>query len=242
MRKVALTIDVEQDVPPYLNTWRGMEKGLPLLLKLLAKHDIQATFFIIGKVAERYPRLVKEISRRHEVACHGYEHERFDRLSPEKQLQIIELATKILTKVAERRPSGFRAPNFRTNVETFKAIEQAGYVYDASFASYKTGKKPKWSKLVEIPNTWPSSFLRLPPAISTRMLRLCLAALPFTVLDYHVWEVVKVNGVPFDCRFATGEVALHRLDEVFRYLLEKKCEFVLMEDIAKKKMASRWRP
>jgi len=241
MRNVALTIDVEQDVPPYLNTWRGMEKGLPLLLELLAKHDIQATFFATGKMAERHPKLVKEISRRHEVACHGYEHERFDRLSFEKQVQIIKLATNILTKVAGRRPSGFRAPNFKTNDETFKAIEQSGYVYDASVASYKIGRKPSWSKLVEIQNTWPSSFLRLPPAISTRVLRLCMAALPFTVLDYHVWEVVKVNGVPFDCRFATGEVALRRLDEVLKYLLDKKCKFMLTKDVAKSKMASRKR-
>jgi len=239
MRNVALTIDVEQDVPPYLNTWRGMEKGLPLLLGLLAKHDIRATFFVTGRVAERYPRLVKQISRRHEVACHGYEHERFDRLGPGKQLQRIELATKILTKVVGQRPLGFRAPNFKTDAETFKAIEQAGYVYDASVASYKIGRKPRWSKLVEIPNTWPSSFLRLPPVISTRVLRLCLAALPLTVLDYHVWEVVKVNGVPFDCRFATGEAALRRLDEVLRYLLEKKCKFVLMRDVVKKRLRSR---
>jgi len=242
MSNVALTIDVEQDVPPYLNTWRGMEKGLPLLLGLLAKHDIRATFFVTGEVAERYPKLVKEISRRHEVACHGYEHEQFDRLSFEKQLQRIELATRILTKVVERRPSGFRAPNFKTNTETFKAIEQAGYVYDASVASYKMGRKPRLPKLVEIPNTWPSSFLRLPPAISTRVLRLCLAALPLTVLDYHVWEVVKINGAPFDCRFSTGDVALQRLDKVFKYLLKKKCKFVLMRDVAKGKLASRGRP
>ena len=237
MRKVALTIDVEQDVPPYLNTWRGREKGLPLLLELLAKHDIRATFFTTGKVAERYPKLVKKVSYQHEVGCHSYYHERLDRMSFEKQLQKIKLATKILTKVVGRRPSGFRAPNFKTNAETFKAIEQAGYIYDASIASYKTHRKPKLSKLVEIQNTWPSSFLRLPPAISTRVLHICLAALPLTVLDYHVWEVVKVNEVPFDCRFATGEVALRRLDEVFKYLLEKKCEFVLMGDIAKNKMA-----
>lgn len=237
MRNVALTIDVEQDVPPYLNTWRGMEKGLPLLLELLEKHDIRATFFVTGVVAERYPKLVKEVSHRHEVSCHGYEHERFDGLSFDKQLEKIELATKILTKVVGKRPSGFRAPNFKTNAETFKAIEQAGYFYDASVASYKIGRKPKWSKLAEIPNTWPSSFLRLPPAISTRVLRLCMTALPLIVLDYHVWEVVKVNGVPFDCRFATGEVALQRFDDVLRYLLEKKCRFMLMKDVAESKMA-----
>jgi len=239
MRKVALAIDVEQDVPPYLNTWRGIEKGLPLLLDLLSRHDIPATFFVTGKAAERYPKLAKDISRRHEVACHGYEHERLDRLGFEEQLRRIELATKILTKTVGRRPLGFRAPNFRANASTFKAVERARYIYDASVASYKICGKPRNHKLAEIPNTWPSSFLRLPPAISTRALRICVAALPLTVLDYHVWEVVRVSGVPFDCRFRTGEVALRRLDEVLEYLLDKKCRFMPMRDVAKESLGRR---
>ena len=39
MRNVVLSIDVEQDVPPSLNTWRGVEEGLPSLLDLLSKHE-----------------------------------------------------------------------------------------------------------------------------------------------------------------------------------------------------------
>jgi len=75
MSQVALTIDVEQDAPPFLNTWQGVEKGLPLMLEVLAKHDVPATFFITGLAAERFPGLIAEISHRYEVSCHGYEHE-----------------------------------------------------------------------------------------------------------------------------------------------------------------------
>ena len=232
MRNVAITIDVEQDVPPFLDTWRGMEEGTPALLKLLSKHGVRATFFVTGRAAELYPELVKQISRGHEVACHGYEHERFDRMNFEEQLRRIELATKILTRVVGRRPPGFRAPNFKPNEHTFAALEQAGYIYDASIASYKFEKKPEKSKLIEIPNTWPSSLLRIPPALSARVLRLSLAALPVTVLDFHVWEVVKMSGVRFDCRFATGETALRRLDNVLSYLGARKAKFVLMRDVA----------
>jgi hypothetical protein len=73
----------------------------------------------------------------------------------------------------------------------------------------------------------------LPPLFSKRVLRLCLAALPLTVLDFHVWEVVKMTGVRFDCRFATGETALHRLDQVLHYLLSKGAKFMLMREVAK---------
>ncbi|MDI6819561.1 MAG: polysaccharide deacetylase family protein [Candidatus Hodarchaeaceae archaeon] len=232
MRNIALTIDVEQDVPPSLGTWRGVENGLPTLLELLSKHDIRATFFITGQVAERFPKLVKEISRRHEVACHGYRHERIDKLGAREQLRIIDLATKTLVNTTGLKVLGFRAPNFKPNVHTFEALERLGYVYDASNASYKIGPNANRFKLAEIPNTLPSSFLRLPPSLSTRVLHLCLVALPLTVLDFHVWEVVEIKGVRFDCRFATGEVALHRLDSVLSYLLNKGAKFMQMQEVA----------
>jgi len=232
MRNIALTIDVEQDAPPYLNTWRGVEEGLPALLELLSKHDIRATFFVTGQTAERFPKLVKEISRMHEVACHGYEHERIYKLSAREQLRRIDLATKTLANTTGLKVLGFRAPNFKPNIHTFAALERLGYVYDASNASYKIGPNASRFKLVEIPNTLPSSFLRLPPSFSTRILHLCLIALPLTVLDFHVWEVVGITGVRFDCRFATGEIALRRLDSVLLHLLNKGGKFVLMREVA----------
>ena len=232
MRNVILSIDVEQDVPPFLNTWRGVKEGLPLLLDLLSKHGVPATFFVTGQAAEKFSKLIRKVSREHEVGCHGYEHERFDKISAKKQLRRIELATKILTKVTGQRILGFRAPNFRPSTNTFAALKQVGYLYDASNACYRVGPDPTPFGLVEICNTWPSSFLRLPPGFSTRVLRLCLGTLPLTVLDYHPWELVKVTGVRFDCRFATGEVALQRLDKVLSYLRSKKVKFKLMKEIA----------
>jgi len=233
MRNVSLTIDVEQDVPPYLNTWRGIEDGLPKLLDLLSKHEVRATFFVTGQAAEKFPDIVKKISQGHEVGCHGYEHERLDKIDAQEQFRKIERATKVLNEVIGQRIIGFRAPNFRPSSHTFAALKQIGYLYDASNALYRIGPDPARNGLVEIQNTWPSSFLRLPPTLSKHALRLCLAALPLTVLDFHVWEVVKMTGVRFDCRFATGETALHRLDQVLGYLLAKGAKFVLMRELAR---------
>jgi peptidoglycan/xylan/chitin deacetylase (PgdA/CDA1 family) len=232
MRKVALTIDVEQDVPPYLTTWRGIEDGLPKLLDLLSKHDVRATFFVTGQAAEKFPQLVKKISQEHEIGCHGFEHERFDKIDAQEQFRRIEKATNVLNEVIGRRILGFRAPNFRPSSHTFVALKQIGYLYDASNALYRNGPDPARHGLVEIQNTWPSSFLRLPSILSKQALRLCLSALPLTVLDFHVWEVVKMTGVRLDCRFATGETALHRLDHVLGYLLAKGAKFVLMRELA----------
>ena len=52
-----------------------VETNTKRILELLAKHQVRATFFILGWVAERYPQLVREISRAgHEVGSHGYWH------------------------------------------------------------------------------------------------------------------------------------------------------------------------
>lgn len=239
MREVVLSVDVEQDAPPFLNTWRGVEEGLPNLLDLLSKHEIPATFFVTGQAAEKFSKLIRGISREHEVGCHGYEHERLDVMSAKEQLRRIKLATKILTEVTEQRIFGFRAPNFKPNIHTFEALKRVGYLYDASNAWYKVGPDPARFGLVEVRNTWPSSLLRLPPGFSTRVLRLCLATLPLTVLDYHPWELVRIRGVRVDCSFATGGVALKRLDEVLKYIIAKKGKFRLMKEIALERLRER---
>ena len=232
MPQVALTIDVEQDAPPFLNTWRGIEKGLPLMLEVLAKHDVPATFFITGLAAERFPKLISEISQRYEVSCHGYEHERFDRLIAEEQRRRIQKATEILQKITGTKPLGFRAPNFKSTVQTLAILEEIGYVYDASKASYKRAPKKNSSSLVEIPNTLPSSFLRLPIWLSRQVLSLCLRFLPLVVLDYHPWELVKISNVRFDLRFATGDKALKRLDKTIGYLQTTGTRFVTLKEVA----------
>ncbi len=232
MTQVALTIDVEQDAPPFLNTWQGVEKGLPLMLEVLAKHDVPATFFITGLAAERFPGLIAEISQRHEISCHGYEHERFDMLAVEEQRKRIQKATQILQEVTGTKPLGFRAPNFKLTVQTLAILEQIGYIYDASEVSYKRAPKKNRSSLVEIPNTLPSSFLRLPSWLSRRGLSLCLCFLPLVVLDYHPWELVKMSNVRFDMRFATGDKALNMLDRAISYLHARGTRFITLKEVA----------
>lgn len=233
MRRVALTIDVEQDVPPHTREWRGVREGLPALLELLQAQGVNATFFITGQSLEACSRPIKQIPDIYEVGCHGYEHERFDKLPAPEQFERIRRATELLNQTFGKKVYGFRAPNFRPSPITFKALKQMGYVYDASTAIYKLGPDPRRFGLVRIPNTLPSSFLRLPSWASRRILGLCLTALPFVILDFHVWEVVKMEKGRFDCRFATGPLALERLEEVIKFLIRQGVSFKLMADLAK---------
>jgi peptidoglycan/xylan/chitin deacetylase (PgdA/CDA1 family) len=236
MTQVALTVDVEQDAPPFLNTWQGIERGLPLMLQVLAKHDVPATFFITGLAAERFPKLIAEVSQKYEVSCHGYEHERFDMLAVEEQRKRIQKATEILQKITGTKPLGFRAPNFKLTLQTLAILEEIGYIYDASKASYKRASKKNNSSLVEIPNTLPSCFLRLPIWLSRQVLSLCLRFLPLVVLDYHPWELVEMSNVRFDMRFGTGDKAVNMLDKTISYLHTIGARFVTLKEVASQRV------
>ena len=84
----ALTIDVEDyfqvsALAPHVarSDWEQMpcrvERNIEAILALLQETQAQATFFVLGWIAERYPRLVHAIhAAGHEIASHGYEHRR----------------------------------------------------------------------------------------------------------------------------------------------------------------------
>ena len=75
---VDLTVDMEQDCPPYLNTWRGMEEGAPPLLELVAEEHVPSTFFTTGQAARRYPDLTARMANDgHELGCHVDTHRSF---------------------------------------------------------------------------------------------------------------------------------------------------------------------
>ena len=53
----------------------GAKVAVPLILGLLERHGVTATFFVPGRVAERYPERVREIlAAGHEIGHHGYTH------------------------------------------------------------------------------------------------------------------------------------------------------------------------
>jgi polysaccharide deacetylase family protein (PEP-CTERM system associated) len=100
----ALTIDVEDyfqvsAFAPHIE--RGhwdqipcrVERNVDLILAMVRESGTKATFFILGWIAERYPKVVTTISAEgHEIASHGYGHHRASEQSPEAFLSDIRLA------------------------------------------------------------------------------------------------------------------------------------------------------
>jgi polysaccharide deacetylase family protein (PEP-CTERM system associated) len=106
------------------------------VLDIFAAFETQATFFILGWVAERYPALVKRISDAgHEVASHGYGHENLHALSPAQVRQDVSRAKTILEQICGKSVLGYRAPTFsigRDNWWVYEILGEEGYRYSSS--------------------------------------------------------------------------------------------------------------
>lgn len=111
------------------------------LLKMFNHHRVNATFFVLGWVAERHPHLVAEIvDNGHEVACHSFQHRRVDKLSPEAFRIDTERAMEAITRATGIRPRGYRAPSWSLNGSctwAFRTLAELGFEYDSSIFPIK---------------------------------------------------------------------------------------------------------
>ena len=124
--------------PPH--TWAGrstrVEKNTDLILGLLDERGARATFFILGWVAERFPQIPKKISALgHEVASHGFGHQRVTNLDRQTFREDIRASKALLEELTGAPVYGYRAPSYsisRGTAWAFDELVEAGYLYDSS--------------------------------------------------------------------------------------------------------------
>ena len=106
------------------------------LLDQLDAHAARGTFFTLGLVAQRYPRLVRSIvARGHELACHGWDHRCVWELGADGFRQDLRRARRALESAAGRAVRGYRAPNYSIRADTrwaFDILAEEGFTYDSS--------------------------------------------------------------------------------------------------------------
>jgi peptidoglycan/xylan/chitin deacetylase (PgdA/CDA1 family) len=139
----------------------GPRVGLPRLLRVLARHQARATFFVPGFTAEVHPDAVRGIvAAGHEVGHHGYLHEIVTELSPTDEAAVLERGSDVLERLTGRRPRGWRAPMWEMNYSTPALLAAQGFVYDSSLMDadlpyrLRTGPAPDAATLVELPPHW----------------------------------------------------------------------------------------
>lgn len=114
-------------------------ESLEPVLSLLEKYNTNATFFVLGMVAEKYPEIIEQIHEMgHEIASHAYSHKTLHELGKEGFEDEIKKSIKLLSKY---NPVGFRAPTFSVDNNTrwaFDILEKYGFKYDSSIFPIKT--------------------------------------------------------------------------------------------------------
>jgi polysaccharide deacetylase family protein (PEP-CTERM system associated) len=119
-----------------------IESNARKLLELFEKYDVQATFFVLGWVAERCADLVREISLAgHEIASHGYAHRMCCDMTKAKLQEDLETSKEILNGITGREPKGYRAPNFSITPDLVAVLGDLGFVYDSSYNNFGLNKR-----------------------------------------------------------------------------------------------------
>jgi polysaccharide deacetylase family protein (PEP-CTERM system associated) len=113
-----------------------VERSTLRLLDLFRRHRVEATFFVLGWVAERFADLVREIERQgHEIATHGYSHRLLTFMQPDEFREDLDRSLAVLAKATSQEVRGFRAPSFSLTRETLWAadiLRASGIRYDSS--------------------------------------------------------------------------------------------------------------
>ncbi len=227
MIRNAMTIDVEDyfqvsAMAPYIprEHWDRMpcrvERNVERILEILDRHHAKATFFTLGWIAERYPRLVRAIvDNGHELASHGYAHRRASEQSEAEFRADVSQAKRILEDIGGVAVQGYRAPSFsinRHNLWAFDVLAEAGYRYSSSVYPirhdhYGMPEAPRFAfqpreRLTELPATTvrllgrnlPASgggYFRLLPYAASRWLMRRVNARDgrACIFYFHPWEI-----------------------------------------------------
>ena len=144
-----LSVDVEDwfQVGAFENTiargdWDGcelrVERNVERVLALFDRAGVKATFFTLGWVAERVPHAIRAIADAgHEVASHGYDHQRVFTFSREEFAEDLKKSRAILEDTSGTKVTGYRAPSFSIDARNPWAHEELaaqGYIYSSSVA------------------------------------------------------------------------------------------------------------
>ena len=155
------------------DSWDGLtdriDRNCNAILEMFAEADVKATFFTLGWVAERHPKLMRRIAEAgHELASHGWDHARVFTLDAKSFADDLKRARQAIEDTSGVRVTGYRAPSFSIDRRTpwaYMVLAEQGYAYSSSVAPiahdhYGWREAPRfafkplpWSDLIEIPVT-----------------------------------------------------------------------------------------
>ena len=251
MKKILLTFDLEEfdiaeeygaklDLATKIHTsYIGMER----VLALLKKYDAKATIFCTAFYAENAPEQLRRIAEAgHEIASHGYYHDRFE------EADLLKSRVK-LAEITGKSIVGFRMA--RMAAVDNQAIETAGYRYDSSLnptwlpGRYNYLDKPRTTfsvlkhlKIIpasvtpffRVPLFW-LSFKNFPLFLYKKMVSKTLKKDGYVNLYFHPWEFnsLKEFDLPNYIKRVDDLILLNKLERFIAYFKDK-AKFVTINE------------
>jgi len=113
-----------------------VEANTHRILRILEAEQVRGTFFILGWVAQRFPRLVREIARDgHEIGCHSHWHQLVYELTPDQFRADLRQSLDVLQQITGTAVISYRAPSFsvvRQSMWALPILVEEGIKNDSS--------------------------------------------------------------------------------------------------------------
>jgi polysaccharide deacetylase family protein (PEP-CTERM system associated) len=175
-KKLMLTIDVEdwfssENLSGYIKreTWNNqqirIEENVHNILKMLDDYSVKATFFCLGWITNKIPKLISEISNiGHEIASHGYHHKLIYNQKPDEfKLDIIKSKNQ-LEDITGIKVRGYRAPTFSITDWSLDILLELGFEYDSSLVL--TNLHDRYGKIENNHNANPGDIFEIQPGLT----------------------------------------------------------------------------
>jgi peptidoglycan/xylan/chitin deacetylase (PgdA/CDA1 family) len=179
----------------------GNRQGVPRILALLAKYSVPASFFVPAVAAMLYPDEQRRVvADGHEIAIHGWIHERNSVLPEDAERDLQMRAADALEKISGQRPVGIRTPSWDFSPHTLAITRDMGLIYDSSLMAdddcYELTLDGEATGVVELPVEWIRD-----DAVYFNMDRFA-ALRPYTPPS----AVLEIFRAEFDAAYAEGGV------------------------------------
>jgi len=251
---ILLSFDIEEfDGPREHGVEYSLEEGMKvsvegtnLILDVLKKNDVRATFFCTGNFARNAPEVIARIVREgHEVACHGVDHWKPCESDFKLSKEIVEDVSGVVV-------SGYRQPRMFPVVES--EIKKAGYRYNSSLnpafipGRYMNLSTPRtWfvkdgvmqipasvTPILRFPLFW-LSLHNLPERIYHSLVRRVLKSDGYFVTYFHPWEFYELKDhpefkMPFIIKNHSGREMVERLDNLVKMLKNEGRKFITYDE------------
>ena len=139
-----LTFDIEDwychDVESGNKDWDKLEvriyDGVDKILTSLDEHNLKASFFVLGWLAEKHPDVIRKISDAgHHIGCHTYQHDLLTSFNRDEFYADTYKAKSFIEDVIGKKVDAFRAPAFsitKDNLFVYEVLGELGFTIDCS--------------------------------------------------------------------------------------------------------------